>query len=538
MAEDRYEIVDPDPKRIIEGLRDTGYQFNTAIADIIDNSIAAEATLIDVNLDMDFDGEITVSFADNGIGMNETDLKDAMRYGSQVRPNPASLGKFGLGLKTASTAFCRCLSVVSRDSGSAPTKYATWDLDHVASVGQWELKIGDATKEHIEKLNRIAGDGPGTLVLWEKVDRVLRNYASPGGGHARNALNRYVISLMNHVSMVYQRFLDPADTRAHNIQIRINNSPVTAWDPFCKGESKLVADQPKVEVELDNGKKAEFSIRAYVLPRKEEFSSPEAFKNAKLTNDRQGIYVYRENRLIHGPDWIDMFMNEPHVSLSRIEFSFDYRLDEAFHIDIKKSQILLNEDLYSFLKDEFLPAPRRAAQQSYRSGINTKALESGKTTHDTSNTSIHEKAGDIQSAETKVINPGTNEVEVTNKHGTMKLKIRVSDARKPGEVHVQAVDSIIDGMLWEPTIIERNQAVSINTSHPYYQKVYLPNRQSGVTIQGLDSLLWALCAAELGTISDSTKRHFEELRYEVARLLRTLVEDLPDPELNNNGDTN
>src|SRR5258705_9950981 len=110
----------PDPRRLMEGLRDTGYQFNTAIADIVDNSIAAEATVVELRLEMDYKGNVRVAIADNGIGMNQTGLLNAMKYGSDRRPNPASLGKFGLGLKTASTAFCRRLSLISRHTGKAP----------------------------------------------------------------------------------------------------------------------------------------------------------------------------------------------------------------------------------------------------------------------------------------------------------------------------------------------------------------------------------------------------------------------------------
>ena len=101
-----YELL-PDAARVVEGLRDTGYLFNTAVADVIDNSIAAEAKHIDVQLNQDYRGNITLRIYDDGIGMTESDILNAMRYGAKARSSKASLGKFGLGLKTASTAFCR-----------------------------------------------------------------------------------------------------------------------------------------------------------------------------------------------------------------------------------------------------------------------------------------------------------------------------------------------------------------------------------------------------------------------------------------------
>ncbi len=529
MAEE-IEVL-PDPKRLIEGLRDTGYEFNTAIADIIDNSIAAEATIVDARIDMDLRGNILVSIADNGYGMNRDDLINAMRYGSDRRPNAASLGKFGLGMKTASTAFCRKLSVLSRSSADEPALQATWDLDHVAREGKWEVLLSDTPdEEDTEHLDAVAAGRAGTVVVWRSVDRLMKDYQDPGGKPAQTALQKIIGSLREHVAMVYQRFLDHDDKRADNIDIRINNEQVTAWDPFCKDVADLVGDQV-VPTETENGKQAEFSVRAYILPRKEDFPDDESAKAAKISNERQGIYIYRENRLIHNADWLNMYSKEPHGTLLRVEFSFDHRLDEAFHIDIKKSQIILNEGLWTFLKDEFLTAPRREANKRYRQGVNRKAKDKAAGSHDSSNRNIGSKEGDLDTANITVLNPNTGDCEVTNKKGQFRLKLKVGKAAKPGEMFVQPADGLDDNVLFEPAIIDGHQAVRINTAHPYYHKVYVPNLSQGVTIQGMDSLLWGLCVAEYSTISDATAQHFEEMRFELSRLLRKLVEDLPEPEM-------
>ena len=132
-------MLPPDPARVMEGLRDTGYDFNTAVADIIDNSIAANARNANILLDMDPSGNVFVYIADDGCGMDMDGLKNAMKYGSAERANKASLGKFGLGLKTASTAFCRSLSVISKGEDLIPRK-VQWDLDYIAQTGAWNLK--------------------------------------------------------------------------------------------------------------------------------------------------------------------------------------------------------------------------------------------------------------------------------------------------------------------------------------------------------------------------------------------------------------
>jgi hypothetical protein len=534
MSETEKLEVLPDPKRMIEGLRDTGYEFNTAMADLIDNSIAAAATVIDVMILMDFKGNLRLSIADNGTGMNRDGLINAMKYGSAERPHPSSLGKFGLGLKTASTAFCRRLMVSARTNESQEIIRAYWDLDHVVNVARkWELLIDKSDKETIEHLNRVAGDSSGTVVVWENIDRLMKNYATPTGSVAKKALGKIVDDLKRHISMIYQRFLDQNNKAVSNIIIRVNGESLAPWDPFCVSESEQVAAQD-VEVE---GTKAVFKINAYVLPRGEEFSSPQAAAIANLSNNLQGIYIYRENRLIHYADWLGMFSKEPHYTLSRIEFSFDHKLDDAFQIDIKKSQITLDNALYDWLRDQFLPAPRRAANDRYRQGQKKKAQEKAENAHGASNNTIGAKQGQIDGAEIIPLGNETNEAVVKNANGEFRFKLRITSAKKPGEVFIQPVDSLDDNVLFEPALIDGEKGVRINISHPYYHKVYIPNLKSGVIVQGMDSLFWALCAAELSTINANTLTHFEELRFELSRILRRLVVDLPDPDMNNNNET-
>ncbi|WP_157130740.1 ATP-binding protein [Halobacillus mangrovi] len=529
--------VPPHASRMIEGLRDTGYEFNTAIADIIDNSIAANATLIDIKINMDFAGDVIIRIGDNGSGMDEEGLINAMTYGSSARPTPKSLGKFGLGLKTASTAFCRRLSVSTRDDELTSIQKACWDLDHVAKTNDWEILFPEPEPEEVDLLDDVSDGGSGTVVTWEKVDRLLKSYQDQTGTYAQRALDKVIEKLREHVAMVYQQYLDPIYQNITNIDIKINGEIVEPWDPFCISEpnTELVAEcvQP---VKFEDGRESSFSIKAYVLPRKEQFTSVEAQKQAKLSNDMQGFYVYRENRLIHHGDWMGMVRNEPHSTLLRVEFSFDYNMDDAFNVDIKKSRISLNNDLYNWIKDQFLPAPRRAANDRYRTGVKKNVTKASKGAHEDSNSNIKGREKDLQRSTFEITNPDTNEVQVTNSNGNTRITLPLVTPTREGEVFVQPVDSIDDGLLWEPALIDKHPAVRINTNHPYYHKVYVPNLSSGVTVQGMDSLLWACSQAELWTISDVTKRNLKELRYETSRLLRQLVEDLPDPELNDGSD--
>lgn len=521
--------VPPDVERIAEGLRDTGYEVTTAIADIIDNSISAGASLVDVRLGLDFSGHLLVSIGDNGCGMDQAGLINAMKYGSKRRTDPASLGKFGLGLKTASTAFCRRLVVISRSTPDALAQRAVWDLDYLAETDTWNLQIDDPSPDEIALLDEVSSKGSGTVVLWDRIDRLLGDYKKPDGRAVKNALKRLVENLRRHIATVYQRFLDAKDSRARTVTIKLNGSEVDAWDPFCLAATEKPELQQSVPVELPNGTKTAFTLKAYILPRKEEYASDSLRQAASISNELQGVYVYRENRLIHGPDWLGMFKQEPHFSLLRVELSFSHELDEAFQVDIKKSRILLNNDLYEWLRDKFLAGPRREAETRYRKGAAGTAKGAAALLHAASNNAIAQRVAALKTPTVTASDQlsGSVELDTNSGHSTARLRIVVPDPATA--VHIATSSTLDNGVLWEVSLIGGNAGVALNTAHPYYIKAYLPNKENSPVVQALDFLLWALAQAELNNANSENKEAFEEFRIEVSRNLKKLVADLPDP---------
>ncbi len=120
------EVI-PSARRLIKSLRDLGYDFRHAVADLIDNSIAARATIVTV--EMRFNGEDSwLRIADNGVGMNGSTITEAMRFGTERDYEADELGKFGLGLKTASLSQCSRLTVASRvDRSAKRIEVRQWD---------------------------------------------------------------------------------------------------------------------------------------------------------------------------------------------------------------------------------------------------------------------------------------------------------------------------------------------------------------------------------------------------------------------------
>lgn len=535
------KILRPDASRVMDGLRDTGYTFYTAVADVVDNSIAANATRVVIQLQRDADNKLNLYIADNGSGMDADGVENAMTYGSRRRDSVHSLGKFGLGLKTASTAFCRSLSLLSKTESSEYTK-ATWDLDHVAAVGDWELLDGVISDDEVDFLEDVTDGGSGTLVIWDKIDRLLnKDYKNFNA-----AFGNLISNLSFHLSMVFQRFIDSSYSGARNVEIQLNGAVLKPWDPFCLRECRkkdtgeidkngtiLVGQtQYNLQDELTNEVISSCIVNAWVLPRREFFSTQESYTEAKVKNSMEGFYVYRENRLIYHGDWLGIHTPDPHFSLLRVDLSFDASFDDFFKVDIKKSTVTLNEEL-SKIYETFLNGPRKIANDRYRRGQVEKSTQSSAETHGPSNASIESVASSLPGQTPTVAPiPNSDQVQVTPTNGEPTFTtgtIKIVASQDKAQSRVIPVPSIDGNMLWEPSVTDEGKhAVSINMGHSYYQKIYAQNKDNPNLIIGMDSLLWSLAEAEMRICNDETKETFEELRNEVSRCLKRLLSTLPD----------
>jgi len=525
-------LANPSAKRVIEGLRDTGYTFVTAISDIVDNSITANATKVCIYLQLqDNSLEPVIYLVDNGIGMSPEKIIPAMTYGSTATAEDDRLGKFGLGLKTASTAFCRDLTVVSKADGFPITK-AEWDLDYIAQVNKWSLKMSAPTNEETEILEETTGKGGhGTLVKWTKVDRLLAHEYEKRAA-AEKAIGLIKERLVFFLRLTYQRYLDPSFNNLPTIEIFVNGEQVRPWDPFglsFSGTTRLhCGSSEKISISLPDGSESSIQLEGFILPRKDELTAEEA-KEARISNDLQGFYIYREGRLIHFGDWFGMYTKEPHSSLFRLNLSFGKELDSLFNVDIKKSRILLNEQLYDALYKIVNPW-KREAEQRYRTGRQAIQSSNAQSAHEVAGREIEKQSSALE-ARTKIVetNQSKGTAVIQNPQGTFEKRIVIQETSE-GKGRVIPVSSIVDGLLWQPTLSDGKPAVEISESHPFYTKVYGPIIKNNPIVQGIDYLLWAMVAAENETYTDDAKDYCEDFRRITSEKLRKLVRDLPDPE--------
>ena len=365
------EVI-PSAKRLIKSLRDMGYDFSTAVADLIDNSIEAGATV--VTIDVEFDGDDSwVRIADNGIGMSLVQLQEAMRYGSEREYDGENdLGKFGLGLKTASMSQCQRMIVASRGSLREEVHAYSWDLDHVNTTNKWEIikvskrELKIVLGHHLEKTR-------GTVVFWQKLDRIL-GYKHPYGENAKKRMNAMCRELEDHLAMVFHRFL-AGDVPGKKLRIILNGNQINAWDPFARKENKTRAlDAISIRLEHE-GKAGTAILEPYILPHQDDFSSTDAFKLAsgpKKWNRQQGFYIYRANRLIQSGGWSGLKTIDEHTKLARIAISFSPHLDDAFKINVSKMRVQLPAQIRDQVEIAVRPATK-LAQETYRKNAHRAA---------------------------------------------------------------------------------------------------------------------------------------------------------------------
>ncbi|MEQ1597457.1 MAG: ATP-binding protein [Casimicrobium sp.] len=525
----------PDATRLIYGLRDTGYNFNTAAADIIDNSIAAEADEVNVLLELRPDGRKFVCFGDNGKGMNQEMLFAAMRYGAPARSNLASLGKFGLGLKTASTSVCLRLTVISKRDASDDYAKLAWDLIHVEQENEWKMLSEPVTAEEREWFQELCGE-KGTLVVWSKCDRLLsKEYDEPGGSQEKSAIKRLSDRLREHVALIYYRFLDPSDTRERNVTIRIDGVAVEAWNPFfpTRAEQVLNDAQQILEVEMEDGSVETAHLKAWILPNQRDLDSDEK-KVALITNRGQGFYIHREGRVIQQGGWLGVFgAVEPHTSLLRVEFDFNHKLDHAFKVDVKKSRILFDPALEDELKRRLQPAYREAGNRYRRREANA-AVERG-IDHGSSNKAIGSTPSTKKPLVESVDEASKTATLNNNRGPSIKLRVPVETNVDPKSIHVEAVDNIVSGNLWEPAMRSSSgsgfvPSVRINKHHDFYQKIYQRAAASGYAVEGIDLLMWAFAVAEQNNTNAELEPIFEDMREEISSNLKRLLREVPLPD--------
>lgn len=322
----------PTADILMTSMRAMGYTFESAIADIVDNSISALARKIWIRFPID-PIDCYVAICDDGFGMNKEELFDAMKYGSeQKRDNRASndLGRFGLGLKAASLSQCRRLTVASKKDGEISAYI--WDLDVILEKKNWYMIECSANQisqiKHISWLDNLDA---GTIVVWENFDVIEKS-----SGNVYAELSKLQESTSDYLSLIFHRYLNKSGN--NKISIKINNFELSGLDPFLENHNKTnVRREIKIPIEDSNGIERMVVVQPYVLPFQKDLSAEDKKMSGGLENYRskQGFYVYRNERLIVWGTWFGRHRDEL-TKYARIRVDIPNTLDDIWGIDIKK----------------------------------------------------------------------------------------------------------------------------------------------------------------------------------------------------------
>lgn len=318
-------------------LRSIGYSFEQAIADIIDNCIDHDASTVLVRFVATEDGGMRVIVADNGTGMSEAELLEAMRLGSKVQHKPEDLAKYGMGLKLASLSQCRKFTVATRKTGACSA--CRWTLEGLRAG--YLCDIFSSSQASLMMQAPLAGlktGNHGTIVIWDDIDRVAVDPESIDA-----TISKLIRTTQPYLGLHFHRYLGGKAAKALSIVLdnqtegdEERNVPreVEPLDPFGYPASGKDGYPTRYTVNVPG--LGDLRMKAHIWPPKSEL--PE-YRLRGGANKHQGFYIYRNDRLIQAGGWCGVREAEPHASLARIAMEMSPGQDEVLSLDVKKGSI-------------------------------------------------------------------------------------------------------------------------------------------------------------------------------------------------------
>ncbi|TCC88781.1 ATP-binding protein [Pedobacter frigiditerrae] len=374
--DENYEDVSPNPEYLIKSIAEQGYSLETALADLMDNSISANATKIEALIKMDKE-PFTLYLTDNGNGMNEEVLKSSMRFPSNSPESERGiidLGRFGLGMKTASFSQTRCFTVISKQKGTLEYSGRTWDVAHLKKEKRWELKInsqaeiGILLKDYSElsdgHLNRFENFEANTIVIWQGLYK-FENYLEDD--NRQKALKKEITEVTSdYLSLVFHRFME---RKEYPLEIRINNNLIIPFNPFPTEQK----DFRPMEYKQRHFSTDTIKMEGFILPSRSVEESKQRHsiwttKNRGLM-DMEGIYIYRADRIILFGGWNGLIKKGPRLQLARLRVDVGNSVDHLLHLNVAKSQIVIPHDLKNAFENYIEELKIEAEREYFNRGI-------------------------------------------------------------------------------------------------------------------------------------------------------------------------
>ena len=372
---ERCEEVPPNPEHLIKSIAEQGYSLETSLADLIDNSISADARHVEVIINTDTE-PFVLFLADDGAGMDEDTLKKSMHFPSSFLENVRSvndLGRFGLGLKTASFSQSRKFTVLSRKKGTTSFCGRTWDVDFLKKSEKWRIIVNthDEVNELLGQYDELSNtflNRPGkfeanTIVVWHSLYK-FEEYLDEES--RKNTIKHQISEITTeYLSLVFHRFLE---RKINPLQIRVNNRVIQPFNPFPSQQDFRPIPNKQRWLKEDVVKMEGFILPSRSIDESREYGSVWATKSRGLM-DLEGIYVYRADRIIVFGGWNDVIRKSPILRLARLRVEVGNKVDHLFHLNVAKSQIVIPFDLKSAFLRYVVQLKAEAEREYYNRGI-------------------------------------------------------------------------------------------------------------------------------------------------------------------------
>lgn len=359
----------PVPGRTIEFVASLGHDLATAVADIIDNSIAADASRIGITFPAPNQHGRILAIADNGHGMSHDEVLRAMQFGAERDYNERDLGKFGIGLKAASLSQASKLIVASR-RGKGKISLLSWDKASVIKSGTWKIITPTLDEYRRGLLLDALSRQSGTVVLWDDmVPPRTQSGAYPNAGNQSDPpFGKELASLAAHLGMVFHRYIEGTARGKRKVKIYLNETPIEPWSPFLPwhGKTTPLSSFP-VKLAGNDGRDEIIQVQPHIVPPKWEYASEADFKKGGYWGNwarMQGFYFYRNDRIIKAGTWSGMWTEDPHLQLLRVAVDMTSSVDNAFGTNASKMEV---QPPGNFVREvrEGLKDPRKQARRRY-----------------------------------------------------------------------------------------------------------------------------------------------------------------------------
>jgi hypothetical protein len=500
---DNYDFENlPNAAKVISSLRLVGYDNLSAIADLVDNSLDAGAQKIQLQIKPDLDG-YTIFLADNGCGMNRNILDEALKLGSNTdRDEDADLGKFGMGLVTASLSMCRKLTVITKiKDGDLLTSIQ--DIDVIAEKNSFVKVLREASEEE-ERLFKsfLNKEESGTLLILSKCDQIQDK-----------SVDNLLKSLRKSLGQIFRMFLDTGK------EIVVGNESIKPLDPLMLNnkDTKIISDDT-FTINTDNGRKENIRVKIAMLPDVKESET------GALNMKNQGFYLMRNNREIAEGITLDVFIKHNDYNRFRAEIFFNGNLDNEMRIeftkrDLRPKQLILDEIIkvtkpqLAYFKKEVKREQIRQKDQEEIHELSVRGIKEKSTLLIKPDVKIEKRSSPRNQS-------GTSEATNTRDG---RHPVNIQDLRNPNaELEFQVRAMSTNGPLFDVDQIGRKTLITYNSDHPFYYKVFTENEDDTVK-KYIDYLVYSLATAKLKTFDDDEIERIESFMSIFATNLRVLM---------------